>query len=68
MSWFNFIDDNEKYQLYAEGKLCLTCCHKAHCGQSCIPCEDGEYECDCFECGCINCQETEKQRIGPTDV
>jgi hypothetical protein len=59
MPLFNFIDDTEKYQLFAEGKLCLTCNHQSHCGQSCI-----EDECDCFECGCINC----KQRIGPTDV
>ena len=65
MPWFNFIDDNEKYQLYAEGKLCLTFNHEAHCGQSCT---SESYECDCFECGCIKCQEIEKQRIGPPDV
>ena len=56
---FNFIDDNEKYQLFAEGKMCLVCSHEAHCGQSC-----NDEECDCFECGCINC----KKQIGPVDV
>ena len=55
----NFIDNNEVYQLYAEGKLCLSCNHEAHCGMSCT-----DEECDCFECGCIKC----KKSIGPTDV
>jgi hypothetical protein len=61
----NFIDNNEVYQLYAEGKLCLNCNHEAHCGQSCTNEED---ECDCFECGCINCKNENKQHIGPTNV
>ena len=55
----NFIDNNEVYQLYAEGKLCFNCNHEAHCGMSCT-----DEECDCFGCGCLNC----KQKIGPTDV
>jgi hypothetical protein len=55
----NFIDNNEVHQLYAEGKLCFNCNHEAHCGMSCT-----DEECDCFECGCVNC----KPKIGPTDV
>lgn len=58
----NFIDNNEVYQLYAEGKLCFSCNHAAHCGMSC-----SEEECDCFECDCLNCRQP-KQKIGPTDV
>jgi hypothetical protein len=55
---FNFIDDNEKFQLFTEGKLCLTCMHKAHCGNGCYVEDDDT--CDCFECGCPKC----KQHIG----
>ena len=55
----NFIDNNEVYQLYAEGKLCFNCNHEAHCGMSCT-----DEECDCFECGCVKC----KQKIGPVDI
>jgi hypothetical protein len=55
----NFIDNNEVYELYAQGILCLVCNHAAHCGMSCT-----DEECDCFECGCVKC----KQKIGPVDI
>lgn len=52
--------DDEKFQLYAEGKLCLECYHESHCGTEC--------ECvDCKECFCKNCK-SEIIKIGPTDV
>lgn len=62
MPWYRFIDENEKFQLYAEGMLCFNCDHKAHCGR---PCDfEADIKCDCLECECLNC----KKRIGPIDV
>lgn len=63
---FNFIDDNEKFQLFSEGKLCLTCNHEAHCGHGCYVEDDDT--CDCFECGCVNCKEKDKVQIGPKNI
>ena len=50
----NFIDNNEVYHLYAEGKICLRCNHIQHCGFSCYTEDDS---CDCFECECAQCKE-----------
>lgn len=49
----NFIDNNEIYHLFAEGKMCLQCYHPAHRGNSCYTEDD---ECDCFECQCPQCK------------
>jgi hypothetical protein len=49
----NFIDNNEVYQMFAEGKICLRCNHVQHCGLSCYTDDDS---CDCFECECAQCK------------
>jgi len=58
----NFIDNNEVYQMYAEGKLCLACNHVAHCGHGCYTEDDDT--CDCFECQCPACRHKDKTMIG----